>query len=299
MIARKMKKLTGLDEQMYNFVTQILGKFYHRELEADLSKIITEVYDKENLTKDWVPIMSVDVQRTGNVKYWVVRAWNKNGNESRRLDFGIAREWDELDKIAQRYNVQYPLVCIDSGDGSRTLEIYQECIKHGKVLKVGNQLQYISWCPLKGDAKPSYKHLDGVTRLYSPSSPQNCQFPHGHKLHGISAPLVLWSNYSIKTILANLRDNKISGIKWLVDRKDEEYDKQMYSEDLVDVVDKKSGVVTKRWVQTRTDNHWLDVEAMNLVMAIRANVFSATSTNEADMIKLIEASEKMKGNNNV
>ena len=293
MLAKRMKRMTGLDEQLEIFVEQILGKFYHRELEADLSKILVETYEKDNLDNDWMPIMSVDVQRTGNIKYWVVRAWHKNGNESKRLDFGICRDWSEVDAIAKKYKVPIPLVGIDSGDGERTLEIYQECIKHGQVLTIGGKLQYISWSPLKGDQKVNYKHADGVTRLYSPVSNQDSQFPTGHKLKGIPAPLILWSNYSVKTILANLRDNKIAGVSWKVDRKDDEYDKQMYSEDLVDVVDKKSGVTTKRWIQTRTDNHWLDVESMNLLMAIRANVFSATKINEEEMKKLIDNSKKV------
>ena len=236
--------------------------------------------------------MTVDVQRTGNVKYWLVRAWHKNGNESRRIDFGVARDWEDIEKVREKYKVPYPLVGVDSGDGSRTQEIYQECIKHGQVVKVGNVRQYASWCPLKGDGKVSYKHSDDVVRLYSPISNQDSQFPIGHKLKGIPAPLILWSNYSVKTILANLRDNKISGVVWKIYRPDSEYDTQMYSESLLDVVDKKSGVSVKRWIQTRADNHWLDVEAMNLVMAMRANVFSATKINEEDIKQLIANSTK-------
>lgn len=293
MIAKRMKRTTGLDEQMEIFITQILGKFYHREDQVDLSKILVETYNKEGLDKDWVPILTVDVQRTGNVKYWVTRAWHKNGNESRRIDFGIAREWHEIEAVRIKHNVPLPLVGIDSGDGERTQEIYQECLKHGQVLKVGGILQYISWCPLKGDSKVNYTtHPDKIARLYSPVSNQDAGFPGGHKLKGIPAPLILWSNYSVKTILANLRDNKIQGVIWKVDRKDEDYDKQLYSESLMDVVDKKSGVTTQRWIQTGKDNHWLDVEAMNLTMAMRANVFSATQINEADMKKLIENSAK-------
>ena len=64
-------------------------------------------------------------------------------------------------------------------------------------------------------------------------------FPIGHKLKGIAAPLILFSNYSIKTILSKARDHEIAGIKWLVDGTDSEYDNQMYSEGLMDVIDKK------------------------------------------------------------
>ena len=295
MIAKRTKKLTGLDELMEAFVEQSLGKFYKREEQADLSKILVELYDKDSLAKDkdWINIMSVDVQRTGGVKYYVVRAWHRNGNESRRLDFGIARTYEELEAIRIKYNVPLPLFHIDSGDGSATSTIYQECIKHGKVIKTNLGLQYVSWTPTKGDGnKISYKHPDGITKLYSPVSPQDANFPIGHKLRGIPAELILFSNYSIKTILANLRDNRIEGVKWLIDRPDEEYDKQLYSEGIFDVVDKKSGIMTKRWLQTGNDNHYLDTEVMNLLGAMRANVFSATKISEEDIRKIIDSTKK-------
>ena len=91
----------------------------------------------------------------------------------------------------------------------------------------------------KGDQKVNFKHPDGITRLYSPVTNQDANFPVGHKLKGIPVPLVLFSNFSLKTILANLRDNQLEGVKWLIDHPDEEYDKQLYSEGLMDVVDKK------------------------------------------------------------
>jgi hypothetical protein len=184
------------------------------------------------------------------------------------------------------------MVHVDSGDGVTVLEVYQECIKHGTVLKTNfNNLQYISWTPTKGDQKVSYKHLDGITRLYSPESPQDAQFPDGHKLKGITAKLILFSNFSLKTILMNLRDNKVDGIKWLVDHPDDEYDKQLYSEGLVDVIDKKSGIKTQRWIQQAQDNHYLDCEILCLLGALRANVFSATQVNEVDIKKLIDNSK--------
>ena len=87
-----------------------------------------------------------------------------------------------------------------------------------------------------------------------------------------------------------LRDNKIEGVKWLVDHADEEYDKQLYSEGLVDVVDKRTGLITQRWLQQAQDNHYLDTEVLCLVGAMRASLFSATKINETDIQKLIENS---------
>lgn len=291
MLAKKMLKYTGLTEQMEIFVTQVLGKFYKKDELVDVSKIITEYYDK-SVDKDWIVSMGVDVQRVGAVKYYCVRAWHRNGNESRRLDFGVSIHWEEIEEIRKKYNVPLPMVHVDSGDGESTVEVYQECLKRGQIIKVGGALQYISWTPTKGDgAKTSYKHSDDITRLYSPVSNQDSGFPHGHKLKGIPAPLVLFSNYSLKTILANLRDNAMPNVEWKIDVADEEYDRQMYAEGLKDVIDKKSGLTQKRWIQTRQENHFWDCEVLCLLGAIRANAFSATKINEADIKKLIDNSK--------
>jgi phage terminase large subunit GpA-like protein len=292
MLAKRMRKQTGLDEQIQIFVNQILGKFYKKEEQEDLSKVLVEHYEK-SVDKDWITVMGVDVQRIGKVKYYVVRSFHKNGNESRRLEFGVVRTWDEVEALRSKYNIPFPLVHVDSGDGEMTNEVYQECVKHGKVITIGNKLQYVCWTPTKGDgSKMNYRHQDGIMRLFAPVSNQDSQFPMGHKLRAIPAPLILFSNLSIKTILGNLRDNLMPGIKWMIDVKDEEYDKQIYSEGLVNVVDKKSGLTVKRWIQRGDNNHYWDAECLCLVGAVRANAFSATKIDESDMKQLIESQKK-------
>jgi hypothetical protein len=82
-----------------------------------------------------------------------------------------------------------------------------------------------------------------------------------------------------------LRDNLIEGVKWLNDLPDTEYDKQMFSERLVDVVDKKSGQLVKRWIASG-DNHFYDCEVLCLLGAIRAKAFSSIKINEDDLMKL-------------
>lgn len=290
--AKKMKTMTGLDEDMVTFENQILGKFYHAGITADHSKIMRGDYspDPSKVDKEWLPIMTVDYQRVGKIKYYVVRAWHRNGNESRRLDFGVARTWEEIDAIAKKWGVAYPCVGVDEGDGETTSEVRQECVKHGQVLKLPNgTLEYICWTSLKGDAKLSWTdHPDKISRFYSPQKKADAMFPIGSKYKGVPAPLHHWSNYSIKTILMNLRDNKIPGVKWLVDVKDAEYEKQMYSEGLMTQIDKKTGQTVSRWVQIGEANHWLDCEAMNLTQAVRANVFSATKVNEEELKKVVD-----------
>ena len=131
MQAKLYQKATGLDEQMKIFVTQVLGRFYKAPRIVDLGKVLAEPYDPADTdNKDWIRTLGVDVQRSGGVKYWVCWAYNRNGNESRRIDFGIARTWDEIEATRIKYKVIRPAVGIDSGDGENTYNIYQECVKH-------------------------------------------------------------------------------------------------------------------------------------------------------------------------
>jgi NAD dependent epimerase/dehydratase family enzyme len=89
----------------------------------------------------------------------------------------------------------------------------------------------------------------------------------------------------------DLRDQK-SQVKWLVDVKDNEYEKQMYSEELREEVDKKTGQKKARWIKIGDANNYLDCEAENLTLAIRYNLFSPTSVNEEELKKIIPNQEK-------
>lgn len=289
--AKKIQRATGLNEDMVTFVNQVLGKFYKSEPMSDVSKILLGEYDTNPETKNEkaIRVLSVDCQRKGLVKYYVVREFDKDGNESRLLDFGIMRAWDEVDAMAKKWNIPYPLVIIDSGDGEATTEIYQECVKHGQTIRLPSGIfDYICWCPAKGSDKLSFQHPDKTTRFYAPAGKGDAMFPVEAKLRGIPAPFVLWSNYSVKTILMKLRDNAIPGVRWLVKTKDPEYEKMLYSEGLQSVVDKKTGQIVQRWVKIGEHNHFLDCEAQALVQAMRAGVFSATKVDEDQLRKVLE-----------
>ena len=290
MEARRQKRL-GLDEDMITFQNQILGKFYSAGVVVDDTKIARGDYipNPTDYDKNWVNIMTVDYQSVGKIKYYVVRAWNKNGNESRRLAFGVERTWDGIEEIRKKWNVRIPCVGVDSGFS--TQEIYQECIRHNEEFydSVLKKKIFTSWVPMKGDgAKLSYPHEDKTARYYAPLSKQAVMWPTDSKYQGRPAKLLMWSNYSIKTILTNLRDAKIDGVKWLVDMKDEEYERQMYSEGLKEEIDKKTGQKKLRWIKMGEANEYLDCESMNLCLAIRINCFSATKINEDDLKEVVE-----------
>ncbi len=290
MNAKRTKLITGLDEAMEIFVCQTLGRFYKKEEQLDAPKMLIEFYEKEGLDANWVVTMGADVQRVGGVKYYVVRAWKKDGKESRRLAFGICQTYDELEAIRVKHKAAPVAVHVDSGDGTMTSTVYQECVKHGHAQKLSTgQTVWNCWTPTKGDQEKSYKHPDKITRFYSPPSPQDAQFPADHKLRGIPAQLILFSNFSLKTILARLRDGRVEGVRWLIDRPDEEYDKQMFAEGLVTVIDKKTGLPTERWQPTSVENHLWDCEVLNLLGAMRFGAFSATTGLEEGTVPMVIA----------
>ena len=85
----------------------------------------------------------------------------------------------------------------------------------------------------------------------------------------------------------SLRDQKMMGVKWLVDAKDDEYERQLYSEELREEVDKKSGQKKLRWVKIGEANEYLDLESMSLTLAVRYSLFSPTAINEDELKKIV------------
>jgi hypothetical protein len=276
MLAKRVKR-TGVDEQMKIFVNQVLGKFYKaEEIITDTSTVLCENYAKE-ITGDWLCTMGVDVQKKGGIKYWGIRSWNKNGLESRRIDFGIARTWEEIGAIQNKYKILTPLVGVDSGFD--TQEVYQATIVAAgnyKIIKNNNgQLEHVGWIPFKGEGThKGFVHKDGITRLYSMPSLQSVSFADNKKFAGIPAKLILYQSTQIQSILANLRDNKIAGVKWLIDSDDKDYLQQIYAEGFADIVNKKTGLTETRWIEKSDNNHYFDVEKINLVIAIMAKYFT-------------------------
>lgn len=276
LLAKRAQK-AGVDEPMMTFVNQVLGKFYKADPVADLNQTLTVLYTKDDINDEWITTMGVDYQRLGGIKYYAVRAWNKKGNESRRLDFGVVRTWDEIAGLMDKYKIPLPLVGVDSGFQAE--EVYQECIRAGnkfKIIKnVHGQLEHIGWTIFKGDGTHQpWKHSDGVVRLYSPPTLQDAKFNLGSKFRGIPAKLVHFHSTSIQRILANLRDNQIPGIKWMIDTTDKDYISQLYAEGFAEIENKKTGIKEMKWVVKSDNNHYFDTEKMNLVLAIMAKAFT-------------------------
>lgn len=276
LLANRAKR-AGRDEAKINFVNQVLGKFYAADPVQDLNQTLTQLYDK-TVDSEWLVTMGVDFQQNGRLKYYVIRAWNKDGRTSKRLDFGVTRDWRYIAELQQKYKIYLPCVGVDTGFLAE--EVYQECIFAGgkfQVPRVKGILEHVGWTPLKGVGnRQPWKHADGIVRLYSPPEPQDSKFDKGSRFHGIPAKLTNFHSPSIQQILANLRDNKTAGIKWMIDSTDKDYISQLYAEGFAEVENKKTGIIETKWIVKSDNNHYWDCEKMNLTLAIIFGHFTAT-----------------------
>jgi phage terminase large subunit GpA-like protein len=90
---------------------------------------------------DKIKFMSIDVQKFGF--WWIVRQWCAGG-DSGLVDYGFVHSWEDLDAVANSYDV--PHVLIDSGYGERTTEVYEACIRWKFIpCKGGSQRMLQDW----------------------------------------------------------------------------------------------------------------------------------------------------------
>ena len=298
--AKRLKHSIGLEDDLITFTNQVLGQFHKAGKMIDVSKILVGDYttDPNNVSNDWLRVLTVDCQKINSLKYYIVREWHKNGNESRLLDKGVVRSFEDIETVQKKWKVVNSAVGVDSGYD--TEKVYQECVKHGQVQTMRTGEKFLDcWIAFKGwgknETRLSFKHKDGINRYYSEESQGDCMWPAGSIYGKIPAKLYLWSNYSIKTILMNLRDNKVAGVRWMIDKKDTDYENQLYSEHIEYVLNKSTGLTQPRWVE-HDENHFLDAEAMNLTLAIMGQRFSPTQLDERELLQLIQINTKPQNN---
>ncbi len=288
------RRTTGLRTKHEVFRQQTLGRFWKVGEQIDTKKLFTTAYQSSDEWKDeTIRFLTLDVQQ--DHLFFLVRAWSQRVNESRLIDWGSIVNLSELPQLKKKYKIHPLAIGVDSGFNTRN--IYAASIENGEVITMPNGKKDLARITCyKGDGgtgltpKKFYPHkvlLNGrqltVDKLYSTMTPVDPQFPITSRYKPFKAYLYMWSNYSIKTILFNLRDNKLN-FKWgLNDRANAEYTKQMFSEEL----NPKSG----RYEQLGdTPNHILDLEAMQLVMALQADTFHPSAQDLNDIAKSPELS---------
>jgi hypothetical protein len=103
-------------------------------------------------------------------------------------------------------------------------------------------------------------------------------FAMDSKYKGLFANVYRLASNPIKSILIDLRDSKIPGIKWLVNVRDPEFEKQLFSETRVMKINKKTGLQEEVIEQIANANHYFDCAYYNLGMAVMLGVFSFGTT---------------------
>ncbi len=183
-------------------------------------------------------IMAVDVQRPGF--YYTVRAW-AHDETSWLLRYGYSDTWEQIGSIAEADYLgpegevfRATHVFVDSGDGLKTKEIYEECGKR-------------SWQPTKGD------NSQLQAQFYRMSSPEE------------GVRLLIFKTEAYKDLLQNKLAIKLAdpGAWHLHKDTRADYAHHLTGEERV-IEKNKYGREVKRWKRTH-DNHWLDCEILQLV----------------------------------
>lgn len=265
--AKDIHKKHGTTNELKTFTQQVLGKSWKRIQPIDISKVLVANFNNnEKWPEEVFRCMAVDYQQKFGLKHWIVVAYSTK--EIRVLDHGTVSKWEEVDEISKKYNIPPKCVAVDTGYNAK--EVYLEAFKRGSVMKIGNIVEIIGWCCLKGDdADDGYQHVgpngSKVLKYYSPlRRPQIKENTTGR--------LYEWSNKLIKDTLYHIREGK-GELKIVLPIKDDEFERQMHSETIVEVIDSKTGLKKSRWEKVHDDNHWWDCLCMAIVLCIMAGKF--------------------------
>lgn len=257
-----------------------------KSLGADLVSILRKEYDFES---DWKHeldrILTIDCQQEGKF-YYMARAWGQCGRkvESRRLEFGTAYSFAELEEIRKRLNIDTKRVFIDSGYKAKgATGVYAACVKYG-------------WIATKGDKEESYLHCIGpkgkqqkVRRSYAEIAPGDPEDGSG-----VCAPLIRFSSNG----MADRVDEAIATGVWVDplndgSEKERDYLKQLSDEYKAKERTKNGDIKTVRKKATG-ENHFFDCAKQQLlaatVLTILADIEVEPVTNK---IPLTQPSEDL------
>lgn len=217
---------------------------------------------------DWTKLMTVDCQKNG---FWfVVRAW-KDGN-SEGVDAGFVNSWEEIEAKQKEWEINDCGVMVDSGWGARDMpQVYRVCASHGVCREQEEGLPIaVGWMPAKG--LPGRKRWkDEETGVPVPYRYQRIDPWDGTaNARQVLTDLFEFSGDFFKDRLQDLRERK-GGTNWTVrpEVATEEFWRHLDAEELVHVVDRKTGRGTHAWRQRSSTwpNHMLDCEVMQLALA--------------------------------
>ncbi len=267
--ARKAQKI-GMPQQMMDFTRQRRALPW---VEEDLSEkillkgagyLLHGMDPKAKIENEAQRFMTIDRQRD---HFWcVVRAWRNDGS-SRKLFFSRVNTADQLEEIRILFNVEPQLTFEDSGyfpEGA-----YTDCARFGWTALKGSGDNFFAVVKNKGT-----KAETKLKRLWSDAT----KVQH----NGVILPLFHWASDPIKDVLHNLRAGR--GVKWETpDDVTPDYTSQIDGEKKRSFVNKKTGRPEFRWQKTRA-NHALDLEAMQVCVAMMLAILTAPAPKEPETV---------------
>ena len=273
-VAEQFLKSKDYPELLMNFVNSWLGEPWKSDVkETKTDEIFAKQtnYEKQIIPKEAMVLTAgIDVQK--DHFYYIVRAWGK-GMTSWLIDYGRCETFQEIERkiINNPYqgedgeNVYIHLVAMDSGYNSE--EIYDFCkLYEGIVI------------PVKGSSTP-LKSKYTVTTLNKGNSA-------GTKLYRIDTSQ--YKNFIFSRIRKSIEEvgswNVFDGIE-------PEYADMICSEQLVDVINKRTGEVKQKWqpVSSHAANHYLDCE---VYATLAADVFGVRDIYTEKQIREKEMEEQ-------
>lgn len=268
---------TGDDLSKRKFREKRLALCRFNQVQQSLIDITLEDYDSNaEWADERVRFMTVDIQEKSPQFWWLVRAWAKDGR-SRLIAYGTADTWNELDSIREQHKVKHHRTFIDCGNKPKEHLLYASCAQNGRWGMIGGKKVWLCYIACKGSGKNEWPHdKDGIKVDY-PYSREELKYVslNDPKYKGVrGCPFYSWSNLSIKTTLAHLRDSK--GASWTANQVCETYRKQMTSEELIR--DPKTGHAIWETITPNTRNEYWDLEALQVLAATLNGLLNVTTT---------------------
>lgn len=243
-------------ELLRQFIQKRLAEFWSDEQEDERVELTGHGYKVQDYAngEKWeceeYRFMTIDRQQD---HFWtVIRAWASNG-DSRLLYFDKVDTWERLQVIQKRYNVENKMTQIDCG--YQKDEVYKRCAQYG-------------WLALRGDKRESYPHKRRGGRVfYKPYSPYQDATSSDHRVTKVA----YFSNLVHKDILFQLRNQR--GVAWQVpDDIGSEYLRQ------IDAEVRRGEGKTAKWEPRIKDNHAVDCEDMQVVIASMLGLIGSPET---------------------
>jgi hypothetical protein len=224
--------------------------------------------DAAGVPKEKFRAITVDCQNQLAKFYADARQWAADGS-SRLLAFAELYTFAEIEEFREKWKVKRHMTFLDCG--YEHLDVWANCVRYG-------------WGALRGEGRDNgYGHTQNGRTVHRPYSPVRVGDPRcgkgwaGH----VHCAVFGWSNRMIKDLLFNLKSGR--GVEWIVcnlgPEMNEFYGKGLDSERRRTVIG-KNGVPTEMYVRIRQNNHPLDCEAMQVVVACMAKLFSADPADE-------------------